>query len=484
MFRKILASVLCLMLALAMPLTSLAATDVTVRIVPGAEMASLHESIGPALNSLFLHVIAEDESAVIALESDKGEVLSAAVRGDETGFYASSPLLGERTLYFTMEDIAAFMAEMMKQSGASEAEIAEFQQAMAQMAAPNMATAQASEIDEEAMMNDPAMQQFMEAIEKKMVVTEGTFTDAAHNPATTKTEVVIDSSDMLLMLDSQMVKDIYAQMAESANMDADQLLKTVKDLFSQLDMSYDIVSYTAGDELCAMTMDMVMKGEVTLEVTDANGKTSSEKANFDMLMDMDMNVLTQGELDIVAIVANMTNNGSGSDELKNAVMNLNIAVNDEADSVAIIGDVTGNSKQVNFQGVFAEGENDAVKGWLAVLGGGDQITFMIDAAKENDVQNVLVSLLLRQEATSIVEPTWSDAPMVSVAVQVKEVETPASLNALNAATPETAVQLLKMDETQLNNEINAISTDAMSALFAGIANLPAELLNLFMGTMQ
>ena len=145
MFRKILASVLCLMLALAMPLTSLAATDVTVRIIPGAELASVNEAVGPALESLFLHMIAEDESAVLALESNKGEVVSAAVRGDNTGFYVSSPLLGERTLYFTMEDIAVFMGEMMKQSGASEAEIAEFQQAMAQMAAPNMATMQASQ---------------------------------------------------------------------------------------------------------------------------------------------------------------------------------------------------------------------------------------------------------------------------------------------------------------------------------------------------
>lgn len=484
MFRKILASVLCLMLALAMPLTSLAATDVTVRVIPGAELASLHEAVGPALNSLFLHVITEGNGAVVALESDKGSVVDAAVRSDVTGFYVSSPLLGDRTLYFTMEDIAAFMAEMMKQSGASEAEIAEFQQAMAQMAAPNMATMQAAQIDEDALLNDPAMQQFMENIEKKLVITEGSFTDAAHNPATTKTEVVMDSSDILLVLDTQMIKDLYAQMAEGANMEPEQLMKTAKDLFSQLDMTYNIVAYTNEDDLCALTMDMIMKGDVTLEVADENGKTSSQKANFDMLMDLDVNVLTEGELDTIAVVANMTNNGSGSDELKNAVMNLNIAADDEADSVALIGDVTIDDKKVEFQGAFAEGENDAVKGWLAGLAGGDQITFMIQAAEENDVQNVLVSLMLRQDATAIVEPTWSDAPMVSVAVQVKEAETPAALAALLNATPDTATQLLKMSQEELNNELDAISTDAMSALFAGISNLPAEVLSLFMGGMQ
>jgi hypothetical protein len=74
--------------------------------------------------------------------------------------------------------------------------------------------------------------------------------------------------------------------------------------------------------------------------------------------------------------------------------------------------------------------------------------------------------------------------MVSVAVQVKEAETPAALAALLNATPDTATQLLKMSQEELNNELDAISTDAMSALFAGISNLPAEVLSLFMGGMQ
>ena len=41
-----------------------------------------------------------------------------------------------------------------------------------------------------------------------------------------------------------------------------------------------------------------------------------------------------------------------------------------------------------------------------------------------------------------------------------------------------------MSQEELNNELDAISTDAMSALFAGISNLPAAVLSLFMGSMQ
>ena len=87
---------------------------------------------------------------------------------------------------------------------------------------------------------------------------------------------------------------------------------------------------------------------------------------------------------------------------------------------------------------------------------------------------------MRENAAAIVEPTWSDDAMISFAVQVKEVETPDMLKKLATATPETSVQLLQMTEQELENELSAISGDAMGALFTGLGNLPSELLTLLM----
>ena len=58
-----------------------------------------------------------------------------------------------------------------------------------------------------------------------MIVTEGNFTDAAYNPATTKTEVVMTSEDLMLIFDSEMVKEIYGSMAQSSGMTTDELIK-------------------------------------------------------------------------------------------------------------------------------------------------------------------------------------------------------------------------------------------------------------------
>lgn len=493
MFRKILASILCLMLALALPLTSLAATDITFKIIPGAEMASAAEEIKTIFDSLQLRVVADEQSGLLALESTTGEVASAAIRADENGIYVASPFLGERVVYITLADIQRFMTDMMRESGASEEEIAEFEQAMAQITMPTAAqnvtstsiTGMMAADDlgdltpEQLYADDPAMLQFYQNMEAKMVVTEGDFTDAAHNPATAKTEVVMTSEDMMLIFDSEMVKEIYGSMAQSAGMTADELIQMVKDVFSQLDMTYNIVAYTNGDELCAMQMDMVMKGDVTLETTDAQGKTSTETATFDMLMDMDMNVLTAGEVETMTITTVM-NDKASTESPETLGFDMVINVNDEADTVDFAGKMAeAENTMLTFQGAFAEGEEDAINGWVGILVDDEQVTFTIEGKETNDVYNALVGIYFRENCTAIVEPTWSDSAMISFAVQVKEnVPTPELLNKINAATPETAVQLFQMDQEQFANEVSAISGDAMGALFTGLGNLPSELMEL------
>ena len=111
---------------------------------------------------------------------------------------------------------------------------------------------------------------------------------------------------------------------------------------------------------------------------------------------------------------------------------------------------------------------------------GQQITVTVEGKETNDVYDLVLGINARENAAAIVEPTWSDDAMISFAVQVKEVETPDMLKELAAATPETSVQLLQMTEQELQNEISAISGDAMGALFTGLGNLPPELLTLLM----
>lgn len=492
MFRKILASVLCLMLALAMPLASLAATDIALKIVPGAELAATDESIKTIFDNLFLRLIVEDESGLLAIESDKGEILSAGIRADEQGFYVASALLGDRVLYFSAEEVSAFMIEMMRQSGADEATIAQMEQSLAQLSGqPAINAAAGSPINgmmfdddalenmtaEELYANDPAMLQFVKNMEEKMVVTEGEFTDAAYNTATTKTELVMTSEDLMLVFDSEMVKEMYGSMAQSTGMTAEELIATVKDVFSQLDMTYNIVAYTNGDDLCAMQLDMVMKGDVTMEVTDTTGKTSTDTATFDTTMDMDVNVLTTGDVENMNIVATMVDNTQS----QTIGFVANIAENDAADTVAFDGNLTeGEQTVMLFQGAFAEGEDDAINGWVGILADNQQVTFTLTGKETNDVYDALVSIYTRGDSTAIVEPTWSDSAIISFAVRVQETQTPALLTVLNNATPETSVQLLQMDQDALNNEINAISGDAMGALFTGLGNLPSDLFSMVM----
>ena len=47
----------------------------------------------------------------------------------------------------------------------------------------------------------------------------------------------------MLIFDSEMVKEVYGSMAQSSGMTTDELIKMVKDVFSPLDMTYNIVLF-------------------------------------------------------------------------------------------------------------------------------------------------------------------------------------------------------------------------------------------------
>ncbi len=494
MFRKILVSVLCLMLVLAAPLSSLAATDIALKVVPGTELAAADQNVATILNSLVLHIITEDDSFMLEIDSDKGEIASAALRADETGVYVASPFLGDRTLYFTLEEISALMVNVMRESGVDEATIAEFEQSMAQASAqpqqaqqPTAASLFENDGDlnddyaEDMYANDPVMQQFVKNVEEKMVVTNGNFTDPAFNPADTKTEVVLTSEDIIFVLDSETLKESYASAAQSAGMTTDEMIAMMKDMFSQLDTNITVVTYTNGDELCAMQMNMTMKGDVTLEMTDNAGNTSTETATFDTVMDLTANVLTTGEVENMSINAVIVDNADASIQPISLVMN--IAVDEENDACAFDGTVAeGDEAVLLFQGDFAEVENDVLKGWVALLVEGDQVTFTVSGTEEDGMINGLVSLYVRSDCTAIVEPSWSDSAIISFSLEMKEIETPALLQKLNNAIPATSVQLLQMDEAALTEEINGITVDANSALFTALGNLPNELISLLMNS--
>ncbi len=483
MFRKILASILCLMMLVAMPLSSLAATDVSIRLVPGEDLTAQVPQLGTILNALNFRVIFDEEAGQFALESEKGEILSAALRGSEDGFYVASPFLGDRVLYFTPEDIAKLMEEMMRQGGADEETIAQFQQSMQQGLSGSTTNTAAFGANPEEVLTDPAMLQFMENIMNKISIEEGQYTDAAFNPATTKTTISMTGEDILPMLDSQTMKDAYANAAEAAGMSGEELLAQVKDLFSQIEMTIDVVVYTDEDDLCAMQMDMLMKGDVTLETT-VNGKTVTETDSIDMTMDMDVNVLDVGDdQENINLVVNMK---SLKPEEENLSFTADIRVNDDADTVAFMGKVVADEETaLEFQGIFTQGEDDSVKGWVALLAEGTQVTFTVDASKKaENLYAAMLSLYVREDASAIVEPSWSDKALFSFAVEANtDAELPALVEKLKNATPETSLRLTSLSEDELQNELQAIALDANSALLTGLGNLPTELLGLLLGTL-
>ena len=115
--RKLTAVLLVIVLCLSLPLHALAATELTIRLRVGEALLEENyltiEELELLFNSLFCKVIMDGSTAAYSLHSEKGEMLNVYYRSGLDGFYFSSPLVGERTLYFSTHDAAERIKQEM-----------------------------------------------------------------------------------------------------------------------------------------------------------------------------------------------------------------------------------------------------------------------------------------------------------------------------------------------------------------------------------
>lgn len=100
MIRKILTTVLCVLLVMALPLSALAATQHTLSIIPGDEIASV-DAVTDLFKTLSFRLTMDEDAAAIGIAMDDTDVLTAAMRSDENGVYVQSDSLADGVLYFT-----------------------------------------------------------------------------------------------------------------------------------------------------------------------------------------------------------------------------------------------------------------------------------------------------------------------------------------------------------------------------------------------
>ena len=494
--RSLITVVLSLVLALMLPLTSLAATEVKISVTPGEMLlAEIPDEMRTAMVDLFkvvsLKFLSGEKSGMLTLALNDKSALDIAFRGDEEGIFVQSAILGDKPLYFNMDDLMDVMvAEMKKQDPNFDEEAfrSSFEgyagQTFANLGTANNPMYNLENVstepvdftfDKEAGLaavaqmypDDPGMVAFTTAVMNKTEVTEGEFTSDLRDPADVCMTMTMTSEDFVLILDSKQMEESLNQVAAQENKTLEEVKAEVKDNFMKMDMNLVMNIYLVkkGSEFVGMDMYFTTKEDVE-EDADVIG------------FDIKLNRLTS---DVVTYTFTMIGSENDVAEAGGEVL----VVDDLNGKVTINGsfyeldDNGAKEEDVMLLGGEFTTVNEIMVGWISMVSEGEALTVALAAQPTDDGMVFDMELFMRENAAAPVAPVASDSPMFGFRIDLSENVSDEPLTVIDAATIDGSLQLLKMSESELMNYVNSLSANAMRVLTNAIGMLPSSVLMLF-----
>lgn len=433
------------------------------------------------------------------------EMVSAKIRVEEDGLYAQSELLGDDTLYFSWADLETAMADGLKSSGMSEDEISAmmegFSTSMEQMAAVGT-IAESSDVENlskeelkqkmlEAMGGDESLMEWVNGIEAKMVVTNGSFTLEDSDVADTKTEVTITKEDMVALYETQYMKDMIKkslQTSDSSLSDddaaaqVDEAIAEMKAAMEKSEFSIPVVEYTIGeDELVAMQMNMsgvfygdAFSGEMTAAVEDADATTETV-AQDPAKIDMNMKIIrkTVADAKVYTMTMDMAENDeeamtlNGDLSLSDAAVTGNLTMTVNSDPVLTLALVEDKADPANVTGKLSVTVFDGDTSYAVELASAQQVT-------ENTVDTSIG--LSYADTVEAIAANPDTALLGTLKVNTVVQDDSGYFTSLADATAETSVQIMQMSDSDLETYTSGLETSAMTVVYSMMANLPESVL--------
>lgn len=240
---KSLACLVCTLLLLTLPLSSLAQSPsaswldeawatgepvgMTLTFIPGEALKAI-PAVADLLEALSLRLVAQEDNLFsLDLLVSGQEALSFSCRAEENGCYLQSQALGDQILYFSWEDMASqLMPEGEAASPFAQAEPGASSPAQAEVPAPLLELYEAlgiditgpDAVDPNAWMDVYRFLGFGEDIIQleaellsKAVVTPGEFTDPSHDPAIVKYETFMTEKEFTAVCQTPFIRYVLSE---------------------------------------------------------------------------------------------------------------------------------------------------------------------------------------------------------------------------------------------------------------------------------
>lgn len=459
--RKATALFLSLLLVLCLPLQAFAASDLTLRIIPGAELL---EEGGPQLEALFgslyYKMILEGSAASFSLQSDNGELISVNLRSGLEGFYFSSPIVGDRTLYISTHDAAELIRQYMENATAEPGAgqiIVSLLPAYMPVGGITALCGQESVLTELLSL----LSECEPLLRCEKTVTEGSFAEDAHDPATKKTVTTVTAADIAALFGDEGFQKLLNDQLKLEQSTAAQLFGFLQQAFWETDFTVTTTVLSDGDKVCSTHHDITY----SVAHETASGNTTIQSR---------ISAISHIKGAVTTFTAAITSTNGEAEPVYSATYEAR--VDNSAGTVRITGEEEGTTTRNSLLGSFSSGADGLPDGWFAYAQEGYQFSARLDSTKENGVSSFLLSLTeMPSENGTPQEPPASGEALLSFSLQMEETEAPEALTALAAAVPEGCLQLLRLSEEQLQKELQLISGDAMRAMLLMMSRMPPEL---------
>lgn len=471
MTRKLITTLLCLVLAVALPLAALADTRHTLTLIPGDDLSAV-PAIADLCDALSLTLTKGEKSGGLTLSVGGEDIATVALGADSTGLYVQSTLLGDDVYYVNWDDGFAYVSDLVMEI--AEANGMETDAGMAAtlkntldlyktkivetLGAAGYAGSSTvtgtldsaindrealKEMIQESFPDDPDMVAVYEHLFDNMTLEEGEFTDPERDPATRHMSMVLTSEDMADMCDTQYMRGVMEMTLKSQNPElgeeelsaaVDEAIEQARSVYEESDLQLVINIYTSDEDTNLVGMDMGM--EMTIPADEGTETKANLNFNYDRLTG---------------------NNG----------------VDHRADMSMIADDET--LGLMGFQ--LSQGKDGVSDGYFAVLANQQQVTFAYHAENQGNDRIRTLNLYSRGNAAAIIVPAASDRPLFGFQLVSGPAED-SVLDAIDNATGDTAIDLMKLSAEEMQSLFIDLQAHVTQAAFTALGNLPESVIQL------
>lgn len=500
MKKRLLASFLCCLLAVVLPLTSMAQSSATAllqqaksdgkeivtsfTLTPGKEL-SQDATVAMLANKLTLRLLSENDVGGFAIAIDGKDLCSIGLRASKDGLYLKANDEISSDVYFiSVEEIQSLLSTLMQSAGADAATAARLKTMMEAAFAGDQAAVEetvemtAAEFKTEILkaLGDETLMNWVGDLMSRVTISEGDFSSEAHDAATTKTEITVTQDDYVALMDTEFMQSLIKESIAAEQQvektedapTAEEQVAALKDALKQSKISLPITVLTNQDgKLVSLS---IADGRMSMKTTttDESGKEVENEVNVQVVLNADVKTQADGKTFSATMEMGQLDEAEKVTPMMKALLNTQVVEQKSMSVTASIEVVDQGTLAMNGLLDYSGDEKHAYLSFsMAEKETTNEVLFHYHHTVSADAVDGALDLYMNTNPEKLMTIAKDASPLASLHLNIKVADPSGRFDALHSATPEDAKSIL----TLTNEELNTLMTNAQNVLNQALQSL-------------